>query len=86
MQTSRHRFFRTTTCKQVTVLKLPIVDEFRPSCLTPVYRRERRFFDVYIPGMSLRNNSSNVGSTSLLQILVVQGNGEGEKDGRKDRK
>ena len=57
MQTSRHRFFRTTTCKQVTVLKLPIVDEFRPSCLTPVYRRERRFFDVYIPGMSLRNNS-----------------------------
>ena len=34
----------------------------------------------------LRNNGSNVGSTSLLQILVIQGEGEGEKGDRKDRK
>ena len=39
-----------------------------------------------IPGLRLRNNSSNVGLTSLLQILVVQGDGEGEKGDRKDRK
>ena len=55
-------------------------------CLTPIYRRERRFFDIRIPGMRLRNNSSNVGPASLLQILVVQGDGEGEKGDRKDRK
>ena len=39
-----------------------------------------------IPGMRLRNNYSNVGLTGLLQILVVQGDGEGEKGNRKDRK
>ena len=39
-------------------------------CLAPIYRRERRFFDVCIPGMRLRNNSSNVGPTSLLQMLI----------------
>ena len=55
-------------------------------CLTPIYRRERRLFDICIPSMRLRNNSSNVGLTSLLQILVVQGDGEGEKGDRKDRK
>ena len=55
-------------------------------CFSPIYRRERRFFDVCIPGIRLRNNGSNVGPTSLLQILVVQGDGEGEKGDRKDRK
>jgi len=29
--------------------------------------------------MRLRNNGSNVGPTSLSQILVIQGDGEGEK-------
>ena len=53
---------------------------------TPIYQRERRFFDVGMPGMRLRNNGSNVGPTSLLQILVIQGDGEGEKGDRKDRK
>jgi len=53
------------------------------SCLAPIYQRERMFFDVCISGMRL---SSNVGRTRLLQILVVQGDGEGEKGGRKDRK
>jgi len=48
-------------------------------CLAPIYQRKRRFFDVCIPGMRLRNDGSNVGPTSLLQILVVQGDGEGEK-------
>ena len=48
-------------------------------CLIPIYRRERRFLEICIPGMRLRNNGLNVGPTSLLQILVVQGDGEGEK-------
>jgi len=55
-------------------------------CLVPIYRKERRFFDVCIPGMRLRNTGSNVGPTSLLQILVVQGDWEGEKGDKKDRK
>jgi len=55
-------------------------------CLTPIYRRERRFFDICIPGVRLRNNGSNVGPTSLLQILVIRGEGEGEKGDRKGRK
>ena len=55
-------------------------------CLAPIYRRERRFFDICIPGVRLRNNGSNVGPTSLLQILVVQGDWEGEKGDKKDRK
>jgi len=55
-------------------------------CLTPIYQRERRFFDKCIPSMRLRNNGSNVGLSSLLQILVIQGDGEGEKGDRKDRK
>ena len=45
-----------------------------------------RFFDVCIYSMRLRNMGSNVGLTSLLQILVVQGDGEGKKGDRKDRK
>ena len=39
-------------------------------CLTPIYRRERRFFKIYIPGVRLGNNGSNVGPTSLLQMLI----------------
>ena len=67
-------------------------------CLAPIYRRERRFFDVCVPGVRLRNNGSNVGLTSLLQILIREmgkgrtdtitdwGNGEGKVSNRKDRK
>jgi len=39
-------------------------------CLTPIYRRERRFFEICMPRMRLRNNDSNVGPTSLLQMLI----------------
>ena len=39
-------------------------------CLAPIYRRERRFFEISMPGMRLRNNGSNVGPTSLLQMLI----------------
>ena len=47
-------------------------------CLAPIYRRERRFFDICIPGVRLRNNGSNVGPTSLLQILTREmGKGNG---------
>ena len=68
------------------------------SCLTPIYRRERRFFEICIPSMRLRNNGSNVGLTSLLQILIREmgkgridtitdwGDGEGKASDRKDRK
>ena len=55
-------------------------------CFAPIYRRERRFFDICIPDMRLRNNGSNVGPTILLQNLFVQGDGEGKKGNRKDRK
>jgi len=46
--------------------------------LTSVYRKVRRFFDMCIPNVRLRNNGSNVGLKSLLQILIKQGDGEGE--------
>ena len=51
-----------------------------------------------MPGMRLRKNCSNVGPTSLLQILIREmgkgrmdtimdwGDGEGKKGDRKDRK
>jgi len=55
-------------------------------CLAPIYRREKRFFEICMPGVRLRNSGSNVGPTSLLQILVIHGDGEGEKGDRKDRK
>jgi len=67
-------------------------------CLTPIYRRERRFFDICIPGVRLRNSGSNVGQTSLLQILIREmgkgrtdtimdwGDEEGKVSNRKDRK
>lgn len=45
-------------------------------CLAPIDRTERRFFDISIPAVRLRNNSSNVGPTSLLPILIREmGNG-----------
>ena len=72
--------------EQLTAFPLKLFSCLLMECLAPVYQRERRFFDVCIPGMRLRNNYSNVGLTSLLQILVVQGDGEGEKGDRKDRK
>ena len=40
------------------------------ACRTPIYGRERRFFDICIPGVRLRSSSSNVGLTSLLQTLI----------------
>ena len=67
-------------------------------CLAPNYRREKRFFDICIPGVRLQNNGSNVGPTSLLQILIREmgkgrtdtitdwGDGEGKESNRKDRK
>jgi len=39
-------------------------------CLAPIYRRERRFFEICMPSVRLRNNGSNVGPTSLLQMLI----------------
>ena len=39
-------------------------------CLAPIYRRERRVFEICMPGVRLRNNGSNVGPTSLLQMLI----------------
>ena len=36
--------------------------------------------------MRSRNNGSNVGLTSLLQILLIWGEGEGKKGDRRDRK
>ena len=48
-----------------------------PVCLAPIYRRERRFFEICMPGVRLRNNGSNVGPTSLLQMLIREmGKGE----------
>jgi len=38
--------------------------------LAPIYRRERRFFDICVPSIRLRSNSPDVGPTSLLQILI----------------
>jgi len=49
-------------------------------CLAPIYRRERRFFEICMPGVRLRNSGSNVGPTSLLQMLIRE-MGKGE-DGR----
>jgi len=47
------------------------------NCLAPIYRRERRFFEICMPGVRLRNNGSNVGPTSLLQMLIGEmGKGE----------
>ena len=46
------------------------ITEWLVWCLAPVYCRERRFFDICTFDMRLRNNGSNVGPTSLLQILI----------------
>jgi len=46
-------------------------------CHTPIYRRERRFLEICMPGVRLRNNGSNVDPTSLLQMLIREmGKGE----------
>ena len=42
---------------------------FADQCLAPIYRRERRFFEICMPDVRLRNGS-NVGPTSLLQMLI----------------
>jgi len=39
-------------------------------CLNPIYRRERRFFDICISGVRLRNSGSNAGPTRILEILM----------------
>ena len=74
----------------------PLVTEL--GSLAPIYRRERQFFGICIPGVRLRNNGSNVGPTSLLQILIREmgkgrtdtimdwGDEEGKAGDRKDRK
>jgi len=41
-------------------------------CLASIYRRERRFFDICIPGVRLRNNGPDAGPTSLLQMLISE--------------
>jgi len=81
-----HLTHRRSVNKNTTLNRLGSTEKLRPPCLAPIYQREMRFFDVCIPGLRLRNSGSNVGPTSLLQILVVQGDGEGEKGDRKDRK
>ena len=70
----------------------------RRQCLAPIYRRERRFFEICMPGVRLRNNGSNVRPASLLQMLIGRwgkgrtdtikdwGDGEGKESDRKDRK
>ena len=41
-------------------------------CPAPIYRREKRFFLIYVyPTVRLRHNGPNVSPTSLLQILVA---------------
>jgi len=67
-------------------------------CVSPIYRRERRFFEICIPGVRLRNNGPDVAPTNLLQILIRKmgkgrmdtimdwGDGEGKVGNRKDRK
>jgi len=42
----------------------PVSNDWMCHCLTPIYRREWRFFDVCLPSIRLRNKSSNVGPTS----------------------
>ena len=54
-----------------------VLCSFRLRCLTPIYRRERMFFDICIPGVRLRNNIPDVGPTSLLQ-RINKGDGEGK--------
>ena len=69
-----------------------------PLCLTPIYRRERTFFEICIPSMRLSNNCPDVDPTNLLPILIREmgkgrtdtikdwGNAEGKASNRKDRK
>ena len=80
-------------CISVVMCRISVL-----GCLTPIYRREGRFFEICISGVRLRNNSPNVGPASLLQILIREmgkgrtdtvtdwGDGEGKVSDRKDRK
>ena len=56
-------------CDYMQVLKLFCAFALQ-SCLAPIYKRETRFFEICKPGVRLRNNGSNVGPTSLLQMLI----------------
>ena len=81
-----------------TITSLALLATALLMCLASSYRRERRFFEIRIPGVRLRNNGPDVGPTSLLQILIREmgkgrmdtitdwGNGEGKASYRKDRK
>ena len=51
---------------------------FLCTCLAQINRRERRFFEICIPRMRLRNNGPDVSPTSVLQNL-------NQGDGRKGR-
>ena len=63
-------------CDYMQVLKLFCAFALQ-RCLAPIYKRETRFFEICKPGVRLRNNSSNVGPTSLLQMLIREmGKGE----------
>lgn len=53
-------------------------------CLAPIRRRERRFLDICVLNMRLRNNVSNAGRTCLFQILVTKGDGEMKTGDRKE--
>ena len=48
--------FHSTLCTSFLQTECRNVD-----CLAPIYRRERRFLDICIRHMRLRNNGSNVG-------------------------
>ena len=74
-----HRYFKfrllnvSVSIRGITLSQhLPshILFLFVTICLTPIYRRERRFFQICIPSMRLRNNCPGVGPTSLLQMLI----------------
>ena len=51
---------------------------FNP-CLAPNYRRERRFFEICMPGVRLRNNGSNGWSD---QFITNVNKGDEERGGR----
>ena len=50
-----------------------------PVCLAPIYRRERRFFEICMPGVRLRNNGSNGWSD---QFITNVNKGDEERGGR----
>ena len=46
-------------------------------CLAPIYRRERRFFDICIPGVRFKEQQFKCWSDHFITNLN-QGDGEGE--------